>query len=95
MDARRMDADSSGARNGVARLSDRSLRGVELRLSKDALWSPVPGAKWLSSMRQGASLAVLAGIQRFWRGLGPLAVKEYHVRLRLGAVMDRWQTVSA
>ena len=30
MDARRVDADSSGARDGVARLSGRPLRGVEL-----------------------------------------------------------------
>ncbi len=35
MDARRVDADSSGARDGVARLSVRPLRGVELRLSED------------------------------------------------------------
>ncbi len=33
MEARRVDADSSGARDGVARLSKRPLRGVELRLS--------------------------------------------------------------
>ncbi len=31
MDARRVDADSSGARDGVARLSVRPFRGVELR----------------------------------------------------------------
>ncbi len=30
MDARRVDADSSGAMDGVARLSERPLRGVEL-----------------------------------------------------------------
>ncbi len=41
MEARRVDADSSGARDGVARLSVRPLRGVELRLSKDAMRSPV------------------------------------------------------
>ena len=35
MDARRVDADSSGARDGVARLSVRPLRGVELRLSEE------------------------------------------------------------
>ncbi len=34
MDARRVDADSSGARDGTARLSVRPLRGVELRLSE-------------------------------------------------------------
>ncbi len=34
MDARRVDADSSGAREGTARLSVRPLRGVELRLSE-------------------------------------------------------------
>jgi hypothetical protein len=44
MDARRVDADSSGARDGVARLSVRPLRGVELRLGKDALRSPAAGA---------------------------------------------------
>ena len=31
-DARRVDADSSGARDGIARLSVRPLRGVELRM---------------------------------------------------------------
>ncbi len=43
---RRVDADSSGARDGVARLSVRSLRGVELRLSKHVLrphWSAAGG----------------------------------------------------
>ncbi len=35
MEARRVDADSSGARDGVARLSERPLRGVELRLSEE------------------------------------------------------------
>ncbi len=35
MEARRVDADSSGARDGVARLSKRPLRGVELRLSEE------------------------------------------------------------
>ena len=35
MDARRVDADSSGARDGVARLSVRPLRGVELWLSEE------------------------------------------------------------
>jgi hypothetical protein len=35
MDARRVDADSSGARDGVVRLSKRPLRGVELRLSEE------------------------------------------------------------
>jgi hypothetical protein len=39
MDARRVDADSSGARDGTARLSVRPLRGVELRLSEEALRS--------------------------------------------------------
>ncbi len=34
MEARRVDADSSRARDGVARLSERPLRGVELRLSE-------------------------------------------------------------
>ncbi len=34
MDARQVDADSSGARDGVARLSVRPLWGVVLRLSK-------------------------------------------------------------
>ncbi len=34
MDARRVDADSSGAREGTARLSERPLRGVELRISE-------------------------------------------------------------
>ncbi len=43
MDARRVDADSSGARDGTARLSVRPLRGVKLRLGEDALWSPVAG----------------------------------------------------
>ena len=36
------DADSSGARDGVARLSERPLREVGLQLSKDALRSPAP-----------------------------------------------------
>ncbi len=40
MEARRVDADSSGARDGVARLSVRPLRGVELRLSEEALREP-------------------------------------------------------
>ncbi len=35
MDARRVDADSSDAMDGTARLSVRPLRGVELRLSVD------------------------------------------------------------
>ncbi len=35
MDAWRVDADSSGARDGVARLSVRPLRAVELRLRKE------------------------------------------------------------
>ncbi len=34
MEARRVDADSGGARDGVARLSVRPLRGVELRSSE-------------------------------------------------------------
>jgi len=34
MDARRVDADSSGARDGVARLSVRPLRGVELPVER-------------------------------------------------------------
>ncbi len=34
MDARRVDADSSGARDGVARLSVRPLQGVVLRSSE-------------------------------------------------------------
>ncbi len=44
MEARRVDADSSGARDGGARLSVRPLRGVELQLSEEALRSPVPRA---------------------------------------------------
>ncbi len=43
MDARRVDADSSGARNGVARLSVRPLRGVVLRLREDRV--PVARAR--------------------------------------------------
>ncbi len=43
MEARRVDADSSGARDGGARLSVRPLRGVELRPSEEALRSPAPG----------------------------------------------------
>ncbi len=43
MDARRVDADSSGAREGTARLSKRPLRSVQLRLSKGALRSPATG----------------------------------------------------
>ncbi len=43
MDARRVDADSSGARDGTGRLSVRPLWGVELRLNNDALWSPAAG----------------------------------------------------
>jgi len=43
MDARRVDADSSGAMDGTARLSERPLRGVELRLGKDALRSSAAG----------------------------------------------------
>jgi len=35
MDARRVDADSSGAMDGVARLSKRPLRAVELRLTEE------------------------------------------------------------
>ena len=35
MEARRVDADLSGARDGGARLSARPLRGVELRLSQE------------------------------------------------------------
>ncbi len=35
MEARRVDADSSGAKDGVARLSVRPLRGVEPRLSEE------------------------------------------------------------
>ncbi len=46
---RRVDADSSGARDGVARLSKRPLRGVELRLSEERVSAlgrqagPAPG----------------------------------------------------
>ena len=43
MDARRVDADSSGAREGTARLSVRPLRGVELRLNEECV-SPTRAA---------------------------------------------------
>ena len=42
MDARRVDADSSGAMDGVARLSVRPLRGVELQLSGERAWQRGP-----------------------------------------------------
>ncbi len=42
MDARRVDADSSGAKDGVARLSVRPLRRVELRLREERV--PAAGA---------------------------------------------------
>jgi hypothetical protein len=37
MDARRVDADSSGAREGTARLSVRPLRTIPLRLSEECV----------------------------------------------------------
>ncbi len=46
MEARRVDADSSGAREGLARLSKRPLRGVELRLSEERV--PVAGTRMIS-----------------------------------------------
>ncbi len=42
MDARRVDADSRGARDGVARLSGRPRRGVVLRLREERV--PAAGA---------------------------------------------------
>ena len=41
---RRVDADSSGARDGVARLSVRPLRGVKLRLSEERVAGRIASA---------------------------------------------------
>ncbi len=61
MDARRVDADSSGARDGVARLSVRPLRGVELRLSEERV--SVARACQLSSMRYRRVTGRIASVQ--------------------------------
>ncbi len=58
MDARRVDADSSGARDGVARLSVRPFRGVELRFSKERV------SATLAAKRRRAGTSADAAIRR-------------------------------
>jgi hypothetical protein len=56
MEARRVDADSSGARDGVARLSVRPLRGVELRLSEERVAGRIASAPRFNLLVAGTGI---------------------------------------
>ena len=77
MDARRVDADSSGAREGTARLSDRPLRGVVLRLSEECASVARAGQR----ATQQAALINRCGIRLIHR-TGPGLRRSSQVRRR-------------